>query len=147
MIQEFAAIQLGLEVGTYTHHIGSAHIGDRDFDRAQRTLHEAGERARRPAFEVRAMPKDTTNDTIAEILRHEAALRTNVRQYPAGEIVEMGFHPYWQQVLLMFEAKRQLVHCPAEMVDDELMGALDPGLHWLMARRWPRCIAPFEAAP
>ncbi|MEU0095683.1 thymidylate synthase [Kribbella sp. NPDC006257] len=147
MIQEFAAIQLGLEVGTYTHHIGSAHIGERDFARAQRTLHEASERAQRPAFEVRAMPKDTTTDTIAEILRHEAALRTNVRQYPADEIVEMGFDPYWQQVLLMFEAKRQLVHCPADMVDDELMNALDPGLRWLMARRWPRRIAPFEAAP
>lgn len=44
----------------------------------------------------------------------------------------------------MFEAKRQLVHCPADTVDDNLMDALDPGLRWLMARRWPRRIAPFE---
>ncbi|MFB6725564.1 thymidylate synthase [Kribbella sp. NPDC056345] len=144
MIQEFAAIQLGLELGTYTHHIGSAHIGDRDLARARSTLAEASERARRPAFDVRAMPKDTTPGVVLELLRHEEALRTNARQYRPSEIADMDFDPYWEQVLLMFEAKRQLVHCPADTVDDELMNALDPGLRWLMARRWPRRIAPFE---
>jgi thymidylate synthase len=98
MIQEFAAIQLGLELGTYTHHVGSAHIGDCDLARARRTLAEASDRNVRPAFGVRAMPKDTTPGVISELLRHEAALRTNVRQYRPSEIADMGFDPYWEQV-------------------------------------------------
>lgn len=91
------------------------------------------------------MPFDTTSETIAEMLKHEELLRTNQRRYRPGEIAEMKLDPYWQQVLLMFEAKRQLVHCPADLVDEELLSALDPGLHWLMAHRWPRRIAPLES--
>lgn len=91
------------------------------------------------------MPFDTTSETIAEMLKHEELLRPNQRRYRPGEIAEMKLDPYWQQVLLMFEAKRQLVHCPADLVDEELLSALDPGLHWLMAHRWPRRIAPLES--
>lgn len=150
LIQEFAAIQLGLELGTYTHHIGSAHIGDRDFDRVQRVLREADSRPDKPTprFPTRPMPTDTTFETLASVQKHEEALRTNQIQYRPEDITAIGLHPYWQQVLLLFEAKRQLVHCPADPVDRDILAALDPGLRWLVAHRWPKRMPyGFEATP
>ncbi len=149
LIQEFAAVQLGLDLGTYTHHIGSAHIGDRDFDRVQRVLEEATARRESPAprFPSRPMPTDTTFDTLATVLWHEEALRTNQVQYQPGDIAALGLAPYWQQVLLLFEAKRQLVHCPDQPVRPEVLAGLDPGLRWLVAHRWPKRMPyGFEAA-
>ncbi|MGH3925768.1 MAG: thymidylate synthase, partial [Pseudonocardiaceae bacterium] len=48
LIQEFAAVLLGLELGTYTHHVGSMHIGDRDLARVARVLAEAATRESSP---------------------------------------------------------------------------------------------------
>lgn len=140
MIQEYAAIQLGLLLGTYTHHIGSAHIGDRDYDRVQRVLTEAADRptSSAPQFPFPPMPRDTTPETIITVLKHEEALRTNQVQYRPADIVALGLHPYWQQVLLLFEAKRQLIHCPADPVEKDVLASLDVGPRWLLARRWPR---------
>jgi thymidylate synthase len=139
MIQEYAAIQLSLELGTYTHHIGSAHIGDRDLDRVQRVLAEADDRSHSPTlrFPFPLMPADTTAETIATVLGHEEALRTNRAQYRPADIAGLSLHPYWQQVLLLFEAKRQLVHCPADPVGKDILASLDAGTRWLLAHRWP----------
>ncbi|MFH0246125.1 thymidylate synthase [Streptomyces sp. HK10] len=139
MIQEFAAVRLGLRMGAYTHHIGSAHIGDRDFDRAQTVLAEAAGPGR-PAVQhppFRAMPADTTFDTLARVLEHEEALRTNQAQYGPAEVAALGLDVYWQQVLLVFEVQRQIRYCTADPVDADVLQTLDPGLRWLVARRWP----------
>ncbi|WP_369391135.1 thymidylate synthase [Streptomyces sp. CG1] len=151
MIQEYAAVQLGLELGTYTHHIGSAHFGERDLERVERILAEAsggtgapkaGDRpatiaTANPRFPFPPMPPDTTAETIATVLKHEEALRTNQVQYRPADIADLGLHVYWQQVLLLFEAKRQLVHCPADPVEKDVLASLDAGPRWLLARRWP----------
>ncbi|WP_406354247.1 thymidylate synthase [Streptomyces sp. NBC_00658] len=139
VIQEFAAVQLGLELGTYTHHIGSAHIGDRDLNRVQRVLAETTTRpiASPSRFPFPPMPAGTTNETISTVLRHEEALRTNQVQYRPGDVAGLGLHPYWQQVLLLFEAKRQLVHCPTDPVEKDVLASLDAGPRWLLAHRWP----------
>ncbi|MBT2397212.1 thymidylate synthase [Streptomyces sp. ISL-100] len=139
MIQEYAAVQLGLGLGTYTHHIGSAHLGDRDFDRVQRVLAEAADRpaASTSRFPFPPMPADTTPKTIATVLGHEEALRTNQVQYRPAEIAGLSLQPYWQQVLLLFEVKRQLVHCPADPVEKDVLASLDAGPRWLLAHRWP----------
>lgn len=141
MIQEFAAVQLGLDVGTYTHHIGSAHIGDRDYDRVRRVLAEAATRPRPVKYDFPAMPADTTLVTVGDVLKHEERLRTNEAQYTPGDIADLGFAPYWQQVLLMFEAHRQIRYCEADPVEESVQSALDPGPRWLMARRWPTRIS------
>ncbi|MDQ0778376.1 thymidylate synthase [Streptomyces aurantiacus] len=139
MIQEFAAVQLGLKLGTYTHHIGSAHIGDRDFDRVQRVLAEAEDtrRSSSPRFPFPPMPDDTTAETIATVLKHEEALRTNQVQYRPADVAGLSLPPYWQQVLLLFEVKRELVHCPADPVEPDILASLDAGSRWQLAHRWP----------
>ncbi|MFJ4918509.1 thymidylate synthase [Streptomyces sp. NPDC088725] len=142
MIQEFAAVQLGLELGSYTHYIGSAHIGDRDADRVGRVLDEAEARQSRPGdnFAFPAMPADTTVSTIAAVLKAEAELRTNRVQYGARDLDRLGFDPYWQQVLLLFEVYRQLQYGRSS-VTEGVLDALDPGFRWLVATRWPTRIS------
>lgn len=142
LIQEFAAVQLGLELGSYTHHIGSAHIGERDAPRVARVLHEAMERTECAGdrFVFPVMPSDTTFATIAAVLRAEEALRTNKIRYGPQEVSSLGFDPYWCQVLLLFEIYRQLQHT-AEAVDESVLDALDPGFRRLTGWRWPTRIS------
>ncbi|XVV39645.1 thymidylate synthase [Streptomyces sp. CA-100214] len=141
MIQEYAAIQLGLQLGAYTHTIGSAHVNDRHADRVRRVL---GEAAAGPAvtFAFPSMPADTTAATLERLLVHEEALRTNELRYSAPHIQNrLDLHPYWQQVVMLFELYRQIQHDQVEAVDPALVHALDPGLRWLMVRKWPACAA------
>ncbi|WP_371551555.1 thymidylate synthase [Streptomyces sp. NBC_00554] len=141
MIHEFAAIQLGLELGTYTHTIGSAHVNDRNADRVKRVLAEADNRPAPTTFLFPAMPESTTKATVQHVLEHEEALRTNQLRYSARHIAGLGLHPYWQQVVLLFELYRQIRHEQTEAVDPDILAALDPGLRWLAGHRWPACAA------
>ncbi|MFI7352028.1 thymidylate synthase [Streptomyces sp. NPDC049936] len=141
MIQEYAAIQLGLDLGAYTHTIGSAHVNDRNADRVRRVLEEA---AVGPAvtFAFPSMPAGTTAATLERLLVHEEALRTNELRYSAPHIQNrLDLHPYWQQVVMLFELYRQIQHDQVDAVDPALLHALDPGLRWLMVAKWPACAA------
>ncbi|MFJ5836123.1 thymidylate synthase [Streptomyces shenzhenensis] len=141
MIQEFAAIRLGLRLGTYIHTIGSAHVNDANADRVRRVLNEAATRSAPTTFSFRAMPETTSAKTISEVLRHEEALRTNQLRYNAQHVQRLDLEPYWKQVVMLFELYRQIQHDKTAAVDPVLLAALDPGLRWLMKRKWPACIA------
>ncbi|MFG3151349.1 thymidylate synthase [Streptomyces sp. NPDC048219] len=144
MIQEYAAIQLDLDLGAYTHTIGSAHVNDHNADRVHRVLAEA---AAGPAvtFAFPSMPADTTAATLERLLVHEEVLRTNELRYSAPHIQNrLDLHPYWQQVVMLFELYRQIQHDQVDAVDPALVHALDPGLRWLMVRKWPACAAALE---
>jgi thymidylate synthase len=137
MIHEYAAIQLGLELGTYTHTIGSAHVNDGDAERVKRVLAEADSRPAPPSFPFPAMPRNTDGSTIADVLHHEHVLRTNHRRYSAERITSLDLDPYWQQVVLLFELYRQIQHDQTTTFDPDALAALDPGMRWLMERKWP----------
>ncbi|MET9914368.1 thymidylate synthase [Streptomyces sp. NPDC006476] len=142
MIQEYAAIQLGLKLGTYTHTIGSAHVNDANAERVKRVLDEAASRPAIPSsFRFPAMPANTEGATIAQVLEHEEALRTNELRYSIEHILDLTLEPYWQQVVMLFELHRQLQHDQRTVVDATLLAALHPGLRWLMERKWPACAA------
>ncbi|MFG2964912.1 MULTISPECIES: thymidylate synthase [unclassified Streptomyces] len=142
MIQEYAAVQLGLRLGTYTHTIGSAHVNDVNVDRVKRVLAEADSRPAMPlSFAFPAMPENTGSATLAHLLQHEEALRTNEIRYSAEHIAGLDLAPYWQQVVLLFELFRQIQHDQRAAVDADLLAALHPGLRWLMERKWPACAA------
>ncbi|MGW3563052.1 thymidylate synthase [Streptomyces sp. NPDC000941] len=138
-LQEYAAIQLGLELGTYTHFIGSAHVCDRNAERVKRVLNEAHIQRSRPHFPFPAMPTNTTLATLARVLEHEEVLRTNKAHYSAARIKGSGLEPYWQQILLLFEVYRQIQHDQADVVSPDVLDALEPGFRWLVRHRWPAC--------
>ncbi|MFF0754378.1 thymidylate synthase [Streptomyces sp. NPDC004267] len=142
MIQEYAAVQLGLELGTYTHTIGSAHVNEPNMERVKRVLNEAQQRPAPQQFIFPAMSSSTGPDTIAQLLEHEQLLRTNKVTYSASEIANLGVDVYWQQTLLLFEAYRQIQHDKTEAVTSDVLDALHPGLRWLLAHRWAACTTP-----
>ena len=89
-------------------------------------------------FLAQPIPADTSWDTIGHVLRWEADLRTNRR------CLDLGAQPsgsYWQQVLLLLEAYRQVVHQPEEPIEVATLDALSPAHRWLVTHRWPERIA------
>ncbi|WP_228717924.1 thymidylate synthase [Kitasatospora acidiphila] len=145
LIQEFAAAQLGLRLGSYTHHVGSMHVGVRDLERAGRVLEETAASPRAmPLFAAPVMPAHTTWKHIRTVLEHEELLRTNQVQYTPADIAGLDLPLYWRRVLLLFEAHRQVVNCPTEPVDRQLLEALEPGARWQFERRWPTRVATEE---
>lgn len=142
MIHEFAAVQLGLELGTYTHFIGSAHVNDRNAERVRKVLDEAAVRRHPQHFPFPAMPEGTTFATIARVLEHEELLRTNKVRYSAAGIADLGLDAYWQQAVLLFEVYRQIQHDRAYTVSRDVLDAMHPGLRWLVGHRWSACATP-----
>ncbi|WP_225846870.1 thymidylate synthase [Streptomyces sp. HPF1205] len=142
VIQEYAAVQLGLELGTYTHYMGSAHVNDVNADDVGRIMAEVAARPAPSAFPFPPMPATTGPDTIAQVLEHELALRTNQAAYSVDDIASLDLDPYWQQVLLLFEVHRQITHDQVGLVDAGVLAALEPGLRWLVGHRWAACAGP-----
>ncbi|MFJ2868266.1 thymidylate synthase [Kitasatospora sp. NPDC087314] len=142
LIQEFAAALLGLRLGSYTHHVGSMHVGVRDLERAGRVLDEtAASSGTVPCFAPPVMPADSTWKHIRTVLEHEELLRANRVQYTPRDVAGLDLPRYWQRVLLLFEAHRQVVNCPEDPVDQRVLDALEPGARWQFARRWPARVA------
>lgn len=139
MIQEYAAVQLGLQLGTYTHYMGSAHVNDINTQRVARVIAEADTRTEAPHFAFPPMPGTTSAETVTRVLESEAALRTNTVRYGARDIARLSLDGYWQQAVLLFEVHRQITHDHTDAVTPDVLGALHPGLRWLLAHRWPAC--------
>ncbi len=142
MIQEYAAVLLGLELGTYTHFIGSAHVNDRNAERVKKVLNEVELRRTPPHFPFPAMSAETTPTTITRVLEHEEMLRTNKAQYSAADIAGLDVDAYWQQAILLFEVYRQIEHDRTDTVSRDVINALHPGLRWLVGHKWAACAAP-----
>jgi thymidylate synthase len=134
-IQEHAARILGVPVGTYTHHAGSMHVNVPDLPRVRAIVREASHTAP-PRFPAAAMP-DGHRDDLAAVLEWEQALRLNQRAATPDDPNLAGLHPYWHQIVTLFEAHRQITRHPGRHVDPATLGALYPGHRWLLARRWP----------
>jgi thymidylate synthase len=139
MIQEYAAVQLGLELGHYTHTIGSAHVNDRNAERVRRVLNEAELRQAPQQFPFPAMSAETGPATISRLTEHEELLRTNTVKYSADEIAHLDVDAYWQQAVLLFEAYRQIQHDESDTVSRDVLDALHPGLRWLLGHKWAAC--------
>ncbi|MGH3678887.1 MAG: thymidylate synthase [Natronosporangium sp.] len=129
-IQELAARLLGVEVGTYAHHVGSMHINTGDLARVRRILTDR----HLPSFPHATMPASTTWDVITTVQDWEHRLRTNQTRYAPGAA---ALPTYWQQVLALFEIHRQIVHQPGQPLSHEALDALRPGHRWLVEQRWP----------
>jgi thymidylate synthase len=135
-IQEYAARLLGAKVGTYTHHAGSMHINLPDLAKARAIVREATDTAP-PRFPAAAMPAGHLDD-LAAVLAWEQALRLNQRAATSSDPGIAGLHWYWRQIVMLFEAHRQLTRHPGDPVDGATLAALDPGHRWLLGHRWPR---------
>jgi thymidylate synthase len=82
------------------------------------------------------MPEDASWADLETVQVHEERLRADQRHHTPETIAETGLRPYWQQILLLFEAHRQIRHTE-DPVDGDVLSALDPGFAWLLRHRWP----------
>jgi thymidylate synthase len=81
------------------------------------------------------MPVGSSWNDVNTVLAYEAVLRANGEQLTASSLGATGLAPFWQQVLLVFEAYRQIKHTD-QPVKVETLTALDPGYRWLVRHRW-----------
>ena len=113
MIQEIVARSLGIEVGRYTHMVGSLHVYAKNLREAEAFLREGWQ----PTGEV--MPPMPVGDPwphISELLALEASVRS-------GHAVEqVSAEPYWADLGLLLEAF-SVRH------DSNQLAALRPRLH------------------
>jgi len=130
MIQEFAAGQLGVEVGTYAHHVGSMHINVADLAKVDAMLAERT----RPHFAAQPMPATSWAD-LAQVAEWEQRLRHNAAAF--GPHDAAGLDPYWAQVVALFEVYRQMIYQPDQPVGLQSLAMLRPGHRWLVEQRWP----------
>ncbi|GAA1456966.1 thymidylate synthase [Nocardiopsis exhalans] len=143
-LQELAACQLGVELGHYTHHVASMHVNHRDAKNVRRLLNEGNQDGYvRPTFTPPEMPAGDVASALGTVLEHEELLRTNEVQHTPKSVSETGLPEYWQQVLLLFEAYRQIKHTD-QSVSAELLDLLDPGYQWLVRHRWKNRMPQFE---
>jgi thymidylate synthase len=136
-IQELAARRLGVELGTYTHHVGSMHINVEHVEKVAAILAEVDAGAR-PDFPIEAMPALEPGD-LDLLLDCEHKLRTGVDVLTAETAARLPLPGFWRQVLLLFEAYRQIQQ--QAPVTAEIAGALTDAHRWLLAQRFPGAIS------
>ena len=69
------------------------------------------------------------------MLDWETALRTGPSELTAETAAELPLPEFWRQVLLLFDAYRQIQ--AGNPVADDTTIALTPAHRWLLAHRWP----------
>ncbi|MEU9480459.1 thymidylate synthase [Streptomyces sp. NPDC048191] len=130
-LQEMLARELAVQLGEYTHFVGSLHVYDPDRERVAAVLADPASQ-REPEFTFPAMPEGDNWPYVREVLRLEEALRHN--RHRLGD-EQLGLPDYWVQVVLLFEVQRRLRR--EESVDEALLGRLWPVHRRLVAHRWP----------
>ena len=114
-LQELVARTLGLEIGTYSHFVGSLHLYDTDEEKARDYLNEGFQ----TPMSMPAMPEGDPWASVQWLLRAERATRSGVSELPASDI-----NPYWLDLARLLRIKalhdkrdmRQLVQVKNEMV-------------------------------
>lgn len=136
-IQEFAARQLRVPVGSYAHHVGSMHINVLDLDKVKGIIAEA-DSGQAVNFAPAVMPEITSWADIEQVMEWEKRLRLNESQAHPAILDKLPLEAYWQRVVMLFEVYRQIVHEPSQPVTRDALSALHPGHRWLVQRRWPQ---------
>ena len=117
MIQEIAARELGVELGTYIHSVGSLHLYDDSKER--KSVTGAREYLAEGFHEPLAMPPMPSGDpwpAIEELLDAEQELRAGNLNYQPPE----GLHPYWQDLTILLKAYACIKHLPRASRDQAI---------------------------
>jgi len=130
LIQEVMARQLGLEVGHYTHMVGSMHLYEPDESRAFELLSRADATQSEP---MPSMPSGDPFPDIRMVASIEQSLRRNSQRLMPADLDELALPVYWKQVVAVFEAYRCVRY------GDEagaVMSYLQPTYRALLANRF-----------
>ena len=141
LLQEFAARQLCVRVGTYTHYAGSMHVSDSNLPRIRQVLaeaHDAGRATPPPGLSGHARGRVVGGPGNSPGPRGTAAHqpaqphRSHDRRNRAGTVLAAG--PAAVRGSPADQAHRR-------PVGTDILTALDPGFRWLLHHRWPDRVA------
>lgn len=132
-LQEVLATQIGAEVGSYVHNVGSIHVYEPDDERVRAVLDDATGPA---PYRFPVMPVCDNRPYVRTVLEHEEALRAGDARLDAGAVAGLDLPHYWRQVVLLLELYRELRH--DGRADERTLDALDPIYRYFVAHRWPR---------
>lgn len=136
------ARRLGVAVGTYSHHVDSLYVQERDTYHLAEAIREVTRWGYTvPAFMPPTMPTDARNGLAAALL-WEHQLRNNQRAAAPGDAELRGLDPYWRNIVLLLEIDRQVQVHPEAIFDASTFQALHPTCRWLVARDWPARLPP-----
>jgi thymidylate synthase len=135
---ETMARQLGVEVGTYTHCVGSLHVYDADASWAERVLDEAASRQALHTDSPAPFPRMPDGDNwpaIRQVLSWERLLRSNAHRLTGDEIDGLDLPDYWRQVVGLFEIYRRIRHRTGG--DPTVLSRLHPTFQLMLRLKWP----------
>jgi thymidylate synthase len=132
---ELMATQLGLDIGTYTHQVGSFHVYNSDVVWARRVIEEATGTVADPAPFPR-MPAGDNWPHVREVHRLEEQLRLDRLRLGANEVAGLDLPPYWRDIVALLEIQRQLRHRTA--ANPDVVAMLPDLYHSLVVTRWPQ---------
>jgi thymidylate synthase len=136
LLQEYLASALGCRLGTYTHHVGSMHIYDRNLRRVEELLQQRDPPPVSTAAAPR-MPAGCGPDVIGEVLAWEAGIR--MQRLPFDTVRRAGVDAYWLDVLTLFWIHRALR--AGEPVPGEALACLHPLHRDYVVNRWGGALA------
>ncbi|MFF3062390.1 thymidylate synthase [Streptomyces sp. NPDC057909] len=134
-LQELMARKLGLELGRYTHMVGSLHLYEPDLGPARRLV-AAPRGGNSPDDRMPAMPSGDQRPHVERVMQIEEGLRTDAVRLGVSEIRTLGLPEYWRQIVAVFELYRRCKH-RTRADDDGLLDELHPLYRHLMANRFP----------
>jgi thymidylate synthase len=93
-LQELAAMELQVGLGTYHHFAGSLHIYDRHFNLVDEILSNNDDYA----LDITPMPElPDSSSGLRTFLKSEQLIRSNLISY--SELEKIDLHPYWKALL------------------------------------------------
>lgn len=135
VIQELMARDLGVEVGTYTHSVGSYHVYDTDLIWAEAVIDGEIDSIARPNRKFPRMPEGDNWPHIAKVLEYEERMRTG-HDSPSWESIESSELPeYWKQVASLFYIYRSIYR--NEGVENPAVAQLPLIYLDALSTRWP----------
>lgn len=126
MLQEIMARQLDIEVGTYTHVVGSFHLYDRHLTLAKRIVAESPS----PLAAMPEMPEQPWHH-IGQLLSTEEQFRLS------GQAITWPTHPYWLEFAQILQAHGAYRH-NNEQQFHQVMQTLHPRYATLLSQQFQK---------
>ncbi|NQX26270.1 thymidylate synthase [Microbacteriaceae bacterium VKM Ac-2854] len=139
VLLEVLARQIGAEVGSYSHQVGSLHVYGTDARWAGEVLAEADRGAIGYSESFPRMPHGDNRGYIRRVLAWERDLRLNAVALDATQIDGLDLPEYWKDVVRLFELYRRLRHDAGDVyVDDGVCAQLHPVVRDMLLTKWPQ---------
>lgn len=131
-LQELLAHELGVDLGTYTHMVGSLHLYAPDITAAERLGSEPDDHE----SPMPAMPRGDQRPFVTGVMGVEEELRANRRRLECRDLAGLGLPWYWTQVLVLFELYRRVRYDgPRDSAD--LLAFLHPVYRRMTVNKFP----------